>query len=393
MRYSTLAEATVGTGRHLSTACMWGASVPSIAGARDAYLHVCNERREPVLRTFNPGGASRRRLCSSDGADTTKSICIRDPAMVKGLTAAQAMRVATLHTLRHRVLHLHRQLQRRTQHSSAARASATVDQHPQIIYAVSAAAEHDSPGVRSCPLPSRRRLRPDVTCTARGCLVSDTPLVSPVQSQTHRAFSGHPECAARVPAILTALDSAGLTATARPQQVHHSAPTCLSLRKLALPSSVSLGKDVSLDLHNLPTRRCCRRWCGVARRLYKSVTSAARRRQKSSRCIASNMWSSYEVSSPRRRRPWSRLHRPTSRHHPSMTHSECATCHKRLCIVSAANLELTEVLALVQAVGAAFAVIDAVCEAASTGDRPVPAGFGICRPPGHHAIPQVGHPT
>jgi len=71
--------------------------------------------------------------------------------MVKGLTAARDMRVATLHTLRHRMLQLHRHLQRRTQQTSAARASATVDQHPQIIYAVSAAAEHDSPGVQSPP--------------------------------------------------------------------------------------------------------------------------------------------------------------------------------------------------------------------------------------------------
>ncbi len=43
-----------------------------------------------------------------------------------------------------------------------------------------------------------------------------------------------------------------------------------------------------------------------------------------------------------------------------------------------------------QDVGAALAVIDEVCQAASAGEQTVPAGFGICRPPGHHATPQVG---
>ena len=42
-----------------------------------------------------------------------------------------------------------------------------------------------------------------------------------------------------------------------------------------------------------------------------------------------------------------------------------------------------------QAVGAALAVIDAVVEAAAISGGPVPAGFAICRPPGHHAIPKA----
>jgi len=178
------------------------------------------------------------------------------------------MRVATLHTLRHRMLHLHRQLQRRTQQSSAARASATVDQHPQIIYAVSAAAEHDSPGVQTPPpLPPPSFLEAILTQhlqLAAAFALRVRSSSGRIASQKCRVYPGHPECAARVPAILSALDSAGLTATARPQQVHNSAPTSLSLRMLPLPISVSLGKGVSLDLHNLPHQTLLSKmvWCG-----------------------------------------------------------------------------------------------------------------------------------
>ena len=38
-----------------------------------------------------------------------------------------------------------------------------------------------------------------------------------------------------------------------------------------------------------------------------------------------------------------------------------------------------------QAAGAAMALVDAVVEGSSA-TRIAPAGFGICRPPGHHAI-------
>jgi acetoin utilization deacetylase AcuC-like enzyme len=38
-----------------------------------------------------------------------------------------------------------------------------------------------------------------------------------------------------------------------------------------------------------------------------------------------------------------------------------------------------------QAAGAAMALVDAVVEGSSA-NRVAPAGFGICRPPGHHAV-------
>ena len=40
-----------------------------------------------------------------------------------------------------------------------------------------------------------------------------------------------------------------------------------------------------------------------------------------------------------------------------------------------------------QAAGAAMALVDAVV-ADSSAQQPAPAGFGICRPPGHHAVPK-----
>ena len=39
-----------------------------------------------------------------------------------------------------------------------------------------------------------------------------------------------------------------------------------------------------------------------------------------------------------------------------------------------------------QAAGAAMELVDAVI-ASSSANGPAPAGFGICRPPGHHAVP------
>jgi len=67
-----------------------------------------------------------------------------------------------------------------------------------------------------------------------------------------------------VPAILSALDTAGLTATARPQQVDPSAPTSLSLRMLALPIAASLSREVSVGSHDLPhpTLLLTMVWCG-----------------------------------------------------------------------------------------------------------------------------------
>jgi len=40
-----------------------------------------------------------------------------------------------------------------------------------------------------------------------------------------------------------------------------------------------------------------------------------------------------------------------------------------------------------QAAGAAMALVDAVVENSSA-NQSAPAGFGICRPPGHHAVPK-----
>ena len=40
-----------------------------------------------------------------------------------------------------------------------------------------------------------------------------------------------------------------------------------------------------------------------------------------------------------------------------------------------------------QAAGAAMALVDAVVENSSA-QQSAPAGFGICRPPGHHAVPK-----
>lgn len=42
-----------------------------------------------------------------------------------------------------------------------------------------------------------------------------------------------------------------------------------------------------------------------------------------------------------------------------------------------------------QAVGAALALVDRVVEASAVEGGQVPTGFGICRPPGHHAVPTV----
>ena len=111
-------------------------------------------------------------------SDCKHIACISRPAMVGRLTPAQDMRVSTLRTLRHRVQLLHRQLQRWREHGTATCASATVDQHPQIIYAVSAAAEHDSPGVDPTPPPFPSVCRQsDPAFTPRCCPPSErTPL-------------------------------------------------------------------------------------------------------------------------------------------------------------------------------------------------------------------------
>ena len=45
--------------------------------------------------------------------------------------------------------------------------------------------------------------------------------------------------------------------------------------------------------------------------------------------------------------------------------------------------------AALSGVGAAIALVDAVVEASRVApDSSAPAGFGLCRPPGHHAVPR-----
>lgn len=62
----------------------------------------------------------------------------------------------------------------------------------------------------------------------------------------------------------------------------------------------------------------------------------------------------------------------------------CATPCKTKGGVWQQTLQSTDVL---QAAGAAMALVDAVVENSSPGHA-APAGFGICRPPGHHAVPK-----
>lgn len=50
------------------------------------------------------------------------------------------------------------------------------------------------------------------------------------------------------------------------------------------------------------------------------------------------------------------------------------------------SLEQSEKVRRVQAVGAALELVDRVVEASESG-KGTPTGFGICRPPGHHALP------